>query len=180
MHLFIDTNLYLAFYHLTSEDLEELNKLAVLVEQKQLTLYVTDQVKQEFTRNRERIVADALKRLREQHLNLQFPQICNDYPEYAKLRDQQKLYEKDHSALIEKLKSDIAANSLKADKTIASLFDKATIVKTEAAVVERARLRMQVGNPPGKDGSLGDAINWELPLNGVPNGEDVLEIVVRH
>ena len=40
MHLFIDTNVYLGFYHLTSEDLEELNKLVVLVEQQVVTLYM--------------------------------------------------------------------------------------------------------------------------------------------
>jgi hypothetical protein len=27
MHLFIDTNIYLAFYHFSSDDLEELKKL---------------------------------------------------------------------------------------------------------------------------------------------------------
>ena len=32
---------------------------------------------------------------------------------------------------------------------------------------------MDVRNPPGKDGSLGDAINWECLLENVPMGEDL-------
>jgi hypothetical protein len=32
---------------------------------------------------------------------------------------------------------------------------------------------MSVGNPPGKKGSLGDAINWEALLENVPDGEDL-------
>ena len=173
MHLFIDTNIYLGFYHLSSDDLEELNKLAVLLEEEKVTLYVTDQVVNEFNRNREAKIADSLKRLKDQHLNLQFPQFCKDYPEYEKLREQQKQYEKDHKALIEKLTADIESNNLKADKTIAALFEQANVLTMEPKIVEKARLRMQVGNPPGKDGSLGDAISWELLLKAVPQGEDI-------
>ncbi len=73
MKLFIDTNIFLSFYHLTSEDLEELRKLAVLLDQKKVVLYVTDQVRAEFNRNRETKIADAVKRLTDQRLNLQFP-----------------------------------------------------------------------------------------------------------
>ncbi len=32
---------------------------------------------------------------------------------------------------------------------------------------------MQIGNPPGKEGSLGDAISWEALLKSVPSGEDL-------
>ena len=100
MNLFIDTNIFLSFYHLTSEDLEELRKLAVLLDQKKVTLYVTDQVIDEFRRNREAKIADALKRLTDQKLTLQFPQMCKDYPEYGELRELQKEYESAHSALL--------------------------------------------------------------------------------
>ena len=41
MNLFIDTNIFLSFYHLSSDDLEELRKLAALLEQKKATLYLT-------------------------------------------------------------------------------------------------------------------------------------------
>src|SRR6266542_4983915 len=130
MKLFIDTNIFLSFYHLTSEDLEELRKLGVLLEQKEVTLYLTDQVKAEFRRNRELKIADALKRLAEQRLNSQFPQMCKDYSEYRELRDLQKNYEIAHSVLLKGISRDVAAQTLKADKTIQELFSKATSLET--------------------------------------------------
>ena len=34
-------------------------------------------------------------------------------------------------------------------------------------------MRLEIGNPPGKRGSLGDALNWEALLQSVPDGEDL-------
>jgi hypothetical protein len=39
--------------------------------------------------------------------------------------------------------------------------------------IEKAKLRMSVGNPPGKNNSLGDAINWESLLDQTLAGEDL-------
>ena len=85
--LFIDTNIFLSFYHLSGEDLEELKKLAVLLQRKEICLFLPEQVVQEFHRNRDSKIADAIKKLREQKLDVQFPRLCKDYPEYLKLRD---------------------------------------------------------------------------------------------
>jgi predicted nucleic acid-binding protein len=63
--LFIDTNVLLSFYHLTSEDIEELKKLVVLVESKEIELIVPKQVENEFWRNRGAKISDAMKKLRE-------------------------------------------------------------------------------------------------------------------
>jgi predicted nucleic acid-binding protein len=173
MNLFIDTNIFLSFYHMTSEDLEELRKLAVLLEQKKVNLYLTDQVLAEFRRNREAKIADALKRLKEQRLNLEFPQLCKDYSEYKQLRRLQRNYEKFHSELMKKISEDVAKQTLKADQTIEELFNKAIAVETTYKLVGKARLRIQVGDPPGKEGSLGDAINWVALLREVEDGKDL-------
>lgn len=52
MSIFIDTNVYLSFYHLSCDDLEELKKLTVLVRESKAILLLTDQVMDEFHRNR--------------------------------------------------------------------------------------------------------------------------------
>ena len=174
MHVFIDTNILLSFYHLTSDDLEELKKLAVLLQQESITLYVTEQVTEEFARNRESKIADAIKKLKEQHLNLQFPQLCKDFPEYEELRKLQQTYDKAHSQLLGKVQAAVHAKALKADSAVADLFAAANKVPTTPEAVAMARFRMEVGNPPGKNGSLGDALNWELLLSAVPAGEDIL------
>lgn len=76
MNLFIDTNIFLSFFHLTNDDLDELHKLTVLLENKQITLWLTEQVRDEFARNRENKISEAVKKLSEQRSKPQFPQIC--------------------------------------------------------------------------------------------------------
>jgi hypothetical protein len=173
MNVFIDTNVFLSFYHLTNDDLEELRKLKVLLEKGNVTLHLPGQTVDEYRRNRETKIADALKRLKEQKLNLQFPALCRDYGEYGSLRELQKDFEKLHSSLVGKISKDIESNSLKADQVIQELFEKAEAIKITEPLIAKAKLRMSVGNPPGKKGSLGDAINWEALLENVPDDEDL-------
>ncbi|WP_168928006.1 PIN domain-containing protein, partial [Chitinophaga terrae (ex Kim and Jung 2007)] len=72
IHLYIDTNAYLTFYHMSSDDLEELKKLDVLIKDKRIKLYLPQQTIDEFRRNREVKIADALKRFKEEKLTNQF------------------------------------------------------------------------------------------------------------
>src|ERR1700687_4221849 len=173
MHLFIDTNILLSFYHFADDDLDELKKLVVLLKQKKLTLHVPRQVVAEFRRNRETKIADALKKLREQQLNLQFPQICRDYPEYEELRRIQKAYEAEHAKLLNSLVADIENQKLKADEIIGQLLNLADKIDCSDEIVRNARDRFDLGNPPGKKGSLGDAVNWVALLAEVPKESDL-------
>ena len=99
--------MFLSFYHLSNDDLEEIHKLAVLIDKKEVTLWLTQQVKDEFKRNRESKISDALKKLKEQKTKPQFPQICKDYAEYPEIRELQKEYDKKISALIESVTTDV-------------------------------------------------------------------------
>ena len=69
MNLYIDTNIFLSFYHLSSDDLEELNKLTVLLDQNRLTLYLPKQVVDEFRRNRDSKIADAVNKFKAEKLS---------------------------------------------------------------------------------------------------------------
>lgn len=171
MNLFIDTNVFLSFFHLSNDDLEEIHKLAVLIDKGDVTLWLTEQVKDEFKRNRESKISDAVKKLKEQKSKPQFPQICKDYEEYPQIRELQKDFDKKISSLIKKVNDDVAARTLKADQKIDELFQKAKLIETTQELVDKARLRMDVRNPPGKDGSLGDAINWEGLLESLADNE---------
>ena len=73
MNLFIDTNVFLSFFHLTNDDLEELRKLIVLLDKEEVHLLLPEQVIHEFRRNRENKIYDLLKRLRDQKIKYQFP-----------------------------------------------------------------------------------------------------------
>ena len=173
MYLFIDTNVFLSFLHYSSDDLEELKKLEVLLRDGRIRLLLPDQVVAEFRRNREGKLADSLKKLRDVRVAPQFPQICKDYPEYEELRRHQRAFEEVHKRLVEKIVADIENKSLKADALIKALFGAGHRIETPPALVARARLRSDTGNPPGKKGSLGDAVNWEALVAGAAEGEDV-------
>lgn len=118
MNLFIDTNVFLSFYHFTGDDLEELKKLSVLMEQDEISLLLPEQVVDEFNRNRDRKIADALKRLREQSFKFQFPQLCKDYGQFTKLKKLQKQFEEHHAKLLEEVTLDASEENLKADKVV--------------------------------------------------------------
>lgn len=175
MNVFIDTNVFLSFYHLTSEDLEELRKLKPLIEHGEIQLFLPEQVKDEYLRNREVKILAATKVLKEQKLSLKFPAMCKDYPEYEMLREIQSNHNEAHSALVTKLSDAVSTRTLTADTVIRELFDLATTISTTTAHLAQAEARMAVGNPPGKKGSLGDAINWEVLLSCAPE-EDLFLI----
>ncbi|MCW3053532.1 MAG: hypothetical protein JWN14_2702, partial [Chthonomonadales bacterium] len=137
------------------------------------TLYLPEQVKHEFDRNRDNKIADAIKRFKAETLSDQFPQICKEYEEYTQIRNLIKEYKQLKSRLLDKVVADYSEETLKADKIIRRLFDKAKFVGTTDTIWERAKRRYDLGNPPGKDGSYGDAVNWECLLEAVEDEQDL-------
>lgn len=172
-HIFIDTNIYLNFFHYSKDDLEELNKLIVLMDNDKVELYLPRQVLDEFYRNRDTKIADALNRFNQSKLDNQFPQFCKEYEEYNSLKKIIKEYNKEKQALQKRVMIEIEASSLKADTLTANLFRKATFFETTQELFEKAKLRFDLGNPPGKNKSYGDALNWETLLENVEDSQDL-------
>ena len=173
-HLYIDTNAYLTFYHLSNDDLEELKKVQVLIEKTgKITLHLPEQTHDEFSRNREAKIADALLRFKEEKLNNQFPRICKEYPEYKKMQTAIKEYDQNKSKLSEKLNKDISEFNLEADKVVQALFKIAKSYPSTDELIFKARNRYDLGKPPGKKKSYGDALNWETLLLNLTNGDDL-------
>lgn len=171
MHVFIDTNIFLNFYHFTSDDLDALNSVFVSHKEGSTHVHLTDQVCNEFRRNREGKLRDALKQFRTFNLSAQLPYFMKTYEEYATLQDLGKKFKKHAKAISDKADTDILAMNLPADHLTNDIFGKSKILKTTAKIYDAARRRVDVGNPPGKPGSIGDAINWLLLLEHVPDEE---------
>ncbi len=140
INLFIDTNVLLSFFHYTSDDLEELLKLDALVGADEITLWVPGQLEQEFGRNRDAKIADALKTLNSQSLRLKFPQISQQYPEFETLRSHQKEYERLHAELMAKVKNDAMNETLQADQVVSR--------SPRSHVIELARGECPCFRPP--------------------------------
>lgn len=164
MKVFIDTNILLDIYHLSGPDLEELRKLKKMVEKGKVELLVSKQVIDEFWRNRERIIADAMKRFRDSKASAQIPNIIRIYSEAKELKEAVDKVNEIVKQLSDKATADIEADTLKSDEVIRELFSAIKVGAVSPSLIERAQLRSNVGNPPGKKDSLGDAINWEWLL----------------
>jgi len=176
MHIFIDTNILLSFFHFTSEDLNSLNSVFVSHKKGAAVLHITDQVRDEFRRNRESKISDALTKFREAASSLQIPNFMRSLPEFDDLEKASKSLREKHSAILKSANAEILSKSLPADSLIETMFKKSKLLKTSSQIYLSARQRVDVGNPPGKNGSLGDAINWLLLLDSVPQGEDLYVI----
>ena len=173
IHLFIDTNVYLKFYHYSNDDLEELNKLQVLLDNDILELYLPQQVINEFERNRDTKLADALKTFNSLRLNNQFPQFCKEYKEFENLKKIIRDFDHEKQTLLRNVMLAIENQTLKADKIIELLFSKSKKIDITDNLVQESKLRFDLGNPPGKNKSYGDALNWESLLKNVDDDSDL-------
>ncbi len=173
IHLFIDTNIYLSFYHFSKEDLESLENLSKLINLGKIKLYIPEQVRYEFFRNRENKIKDALNRLEGGDNSVQIPLFCEGYTEAKELQEVAKKFKIKKEVLIAKVKSEISKNSLKADNIIKELFELVPCGDFDSEILQRAHNRADLGNPPGKKNSLGDAINWEYLLLTVDDCKDL-------
>lgn len=177
-HLFVDTNVLLRFYAYSDDSLSEIEKLSALQKSGQINLLVTDQVIEEHFRNRDRELAESFKRIEAIASNSQIPRFAEHYQESKELREILGKAKDARSKLVAILKADIAENKLRADQVIEDLLSSAQVLRRKSQDVELARLRRELGNPPGKKDTLGDQINWEILLRGCPDTED-LHLVSR-
>ncbi len=171
MHVFIDTNILLNFLHFSKDELDALNDVFASHEHGAATVHLTQQVCNEFKRNREKKIKDALKRFREAKFVAQLPSFMKAYDEYNAIQKLSGELQALVQSVSEKVASDIVAKRLVADKLISEIFGRAAIIPISPEVFAEASMRITLGNPPGKASSIGDAINWLLLLQAVPDGE---------
>jgi hypothetical protein len=165
-HLLIDSNVYLRFYDLTNEDLEELRKLVALVEG-HVTLYLTSQIRDEIRRNRETVLHRAIGSAKKSVKAPPYPQALRNYTdEFAETVKAFNTFATSFGRLVDQALIDAKARALHADHLLEELFARATELPVGDDVMRAAERRAFVGNPPGKPGSNGDALNWEALLLG--------------
>lgn len=178
MNLFLDSNVWLSLFDSFRRDLEELQGLVALVEQGKVALLLPDQVVNEVRRNRDKRIGSDIELLRSEILLEEIPPLfygLQEYQSFAKIR---RNYQDAKERLIARLVEEFEQGRLPADEAIDRLFAAARRIPVTDDLLSRARTRYDLGNPPGKEGSYGDAVNWECLLAAVPDGED-LYLVTR-
>jgi hypothetical protein len=169
-HLFIDTNVLLGFYAYSNDDLAELEKLVNILKTKVVKLYITQQVVDEFYRNRDSKLSESFEVFRP-FGNISCPSFMTSLPEYAAFKKALKAYKETRKALTEKAREQADARELLADQLFSRIVEQANVIAIDDVAYKAATRRANLGNPPGKSPhTIGDQLNWELLLHHVPNG----------
>ena len=173
MHVFIDTNILLNFFHFTKEEIDALSNVFASHEHGAATVHLTQQVCDEFFRNRENKIKDALKKFKDVKFAAQLPAFMKQYEEYEQIRQKSTELQELTKAISQKVDLDVVENGLLTDALIKDIFAKSNPIPTTPELFARAQMRMALGNPPGKNGSLGDSVNWISLLDAVPDGQNL-------
>jgi len=177
LNVFVDTNVLLGLYKLTGPDLEEVRRLIAIAGVKgeaKLNILLNENVVDEFARNRENVVAESMSHLESIRRGHTVPNLVRPYKEEANaLRTAIAATSKAAAALQDVAHDDIQTHNLKADLVVEELFQTFAAKPITDPQLERARRRREVGRPPGKSNSIGDAINWEHLLEAAPDGENL-------
>jgi len=167
MNLFIDANIYLNYFKMSSENTDSLGVLLeILKTKKNLRLLLPEQTLQEYSRNRSNIVNETKLALKEQkNFKPVLPPIVRNWPEAEKIKKLFKELNSYYEKIIKRHDKELKNENNKVDKVINEIFDRATKISEEKNIINKAFYRMLKGNPPGKKDSYGDAIIWESILN---------------
>nr|WP_315212595.1 PIN domain-containing protein [uncultured Duganella sp.] len=176
-HLFIDTNVLLNFYHFADDGLEQLEQLIGMIAEDGICLHLPQQVINELARNREAKLKAANDQFNREPLPSAVPRHMQQYAQGAEYTAAVEQAKRLRSQLISLATADASNQTLATDRLIRTAFEKAFVYPENDGVFFVALQRMQKGNPPGKNGSVGDQYNWETLLQKVPAGD--LHIVSR-
>ena len=173
LHAFVDTNVFLSLYAYTDDNIEELKKILELIKGKELKLYLTTVLNQEFYRNRDNKLSESLGNLERFTTSLSIPRFMEHHAEAAEIRKLLKDVAEKRSELLSKAREEIISQQLAADKLFLELREECKLLAVTADIEKSTKRRLEHGNPPGKAGSLGDRFNWEILLAKVPDGSDI-------
>lgn len=179
MKVFIDTNIYLSFYTSYFTNTSSLSELINQIKSKNVELILTQQVKDEFYRNKEVLSIRTRMNLEKwaQKHKVKLPDKEKNSSVWHEIKQINEKYNLDIreklSQISKQVKENIAPGG-SVDKLIEEIFNLSSEFPITTSIYEQAKYRHSIGNPPMKnDSSIGDAINWEFLLSSMKRGEDL-------
>lgn len=172
LHLFVDTNVYLNFYHFTNDDIETIDRLISELNSGRVKLHLPQQVRDEWERNREAKLQAAAEEFKKASFQEQVPRHMHNLDLANAYRKAVKDAKDARNRLIAEASVKAKEYGLEVDVKLKSLFDAAEQYPHDLEILKLGRQRAELGNPPGKPGSLGDQYNWEVLLAKLPR-EDI-------
>lgn len=169
MQLFIDTNIYLSFYQHSKDDVRDLDELLSEMFYDRIILHIPEQVDNELERNREARLSAAAKEFQKNFFSSEIPRHMQGLAMAQSYVDATNEAKRARDHLIAESLAKARSLQLDVDKKLELIFDAAKYHKHDPDILARGRMRAELGNPPGKPGSVGDQYNWEMLLNRLPD-----------
>lgn len=173
MHIFIDANVYLSFYETSADALLELEKLEAMIMAGKATLWLPDQVKREFWKNREGSIDAALVTFQKSGDFGSVPLLVREDAEFSDLKKLFGAFEKKKTEIIGRVEQQVAREQTAADNRVRSLFKLAKEIDTSGKIFAEAHERALRHSPPGKQDGLGDRLSWIALLKTLPANSDL-------
>jgi len=174
MHVFIDANIFVGFFELASDSLAELEKLIAVIDTGGATLWLPEQAKREFWKNRENNIKKHVRDF-EQHRALgEAPLLVRESPTFGDLAKLAKHIDERRREIAASVKGEVDAQNTHADKIIRKLFGIAKPIDTDnETIFSPAWRRAQCHLPPGTKDGLGDRLCWVGLLMALPDGAEL-------
>jgi hypothetical protein len=163
--LFLDANILLDFYRFGDDDISEIRKILALIAGQELYLFTNQHLTDEISRNREKVISESLAEIKSLNYRVKTPNYGKDLPEYKALTEILKKANSSLANFTASLQNLIANRALPADNLISDLMSASQKIPITPEIMSSAKDRMALSNPPGKKGSLGDALHWECLLS---------------
>ncbi len=173
MHIFIDANVYLSFYEQSQDALVELAKLAAVIKGGQATLWLPDQVKREFWKNREGSISSTMDEFGKGISLGAIPRLVREDPEFGALTDLISAANKKRAEIISRVQQAVISENTLADKEVRSLFSVAQEINTGGEIFAEAHERALRHTPPGKQDGIGDRLSWVALLKCLPKNAEL-------
>lgn len=171
LQLFIDTNVYLSFYHFSSDAIDSIDGLIERVLAGDIVVHLPEQVENEWERNREIKLSNAASEFQKITFQNQIPRHMHDLSKAQTYLDAVKEAKKARDHLIAEANAKARTSGLKVDVMLRRLFDASIKHEDDDGIYDLGKRRADRGNPPGKPGSVGDQYNWEMLLAKVPDAD---------
>lgn len=175
LNIFIDANIWIPLYAAKKENISEIMKLPPLMGET-IKIWLPEQVENEVYRNRDQHLNQNVTSKKESIAPI--PQIFQNLEGYSNLVKLKREYEKQYKEIYSQFEEDLVNFSLYSDKILHDIFSACEKIPTTDELVQKAVIRYQLKNPPGKQNSYGDAISWIALLENIPDNED-LHIITK-
>lgn len=176
LSVFIDSNVYLSFFSYTDEDLNTMLKIKSLIENGTIQVFLPEQVRSEFLKRREDVIATCIKTLTRDPIPTKLPAPMKDLPEAKAYVTAAQEASKKRFALVESFRKLTAGDKLLADAVTRKIWKAASGIPPEDEIYRRALRRKHQGHPPGKGAGIGDELNWKTLLEKCPPDADLFVI----